>query len=181
MKALITGASSGIGEAIADELFDMGCNLVLVARNKEKLEELKKRYGRKAKIIEMDLSSTYNCMQLYDQCKNDKIDVVVNNAGFGDCGYFDETDLNKELNMIEVNIIGMNLEIETISVINEEIEQILDDIEINTILKGEIDGIIFSDLPINKKRIEIRKLRSKGLEIKYINMFLELLEFIEIK
>lgn len=104
MKALITGASSGIGLAIADELFDMGCSLVLVARDADKLNELKKKYGRKAKIVEMDLSSTYNCMELYEQCKNDKIDVVINNAGFGDCGFFDETDLNKELNMIDVNI-----------------------------------------------------------------------------
>ena len=82
---------------------------------------------------------------------------------------------------IEVNIIGNNMEIETISVINEEIEGILDDLEINTILKEQIDAIIFSDLPINKKRIGLRKLRRQGLEPKFINMFIGLLEFIEIK
>ena len=82
---------------------------------------------------------------------------------------------------IEVMIIGSNLEIETISVINEEIEGILDDLEINTILKERIDGIIFSDLPINKKRIELRKLRRAKLEPKFINMFIGLLEFIETK
>ena len=82
---------------------------------------------------------------------------------------------------IEVNIIGKNLEIETISVINEEIEGILDDLEINTILKEKIDGIIFSDLPINKKRIALRKLRKDKLEVKFINMFIGLLEFIEAK
>ena len=58
------------------------------------------------------------------------------------------------------------MEIETISVINEEIEGILDDLEINTILKEQIDAIIFSDLPINKKRIGLRKLRRQGLEPK---------------
>ena len=79
---------------------------------------------------------------------------------------------------IEVNIVGNNLEIETISVINEEIEGILDDLEINTILKVQIDAIIFSDLPVNKKRIALRKMRKKGLENKYINMFIGLLEFI---
>ena len=104
MKALITGATSGIGEAIANYLYDMGSSLVLVGRDTEKLEVLKKKYGRKAKIIEMDLSSTYNCMELFELCKNDRIDVLINNAGFGDCGYFDESDLNKELNMIDVNI-----------------------------------------------------------------------------
>lgn len=82
---------------------------------------------------------------------------------------------------IEISIIGKNMEIETISVINEEIEGILDDLEINTILKEQIDAIIFSDLPINKKRISLRKLKRQGLEPKFINMFIGLLEFIEIK
>ncbi len=82
---------------------------------------------------------------------------------------------------LEISIIGKNMEIETISVINEEIEGILDDLEINTILKEQIDAIIFSDLPINKKRIGLRKLRRQGLEPKFITMFIGLLEFIEIK
>ncbi len=82
---------------------------------------------------------------------------------------------------IEVNVIGNNLEIETISVINEEIGGILDDLEINTTLKEQIDAIIFTDLPVNKKRIALRKLRKAGLEPKFINMFIGLLEFIETK
>ena len=82
---------------------------------------------------------------------------------------------------LEINIIGRNLEIETISVINEEIADILDDLEINTLLKEQIDGIIFSDVPMNKKRIFLRKLKKKGLEPKFINMFIDLLEFIESK
>ena len=82
---------------------------------------------------------------------------------------------------IEVMIIGQNMEIETINVINEEIESILDDLEINTILKEQIDAIIFNDLPINKKRIGLRKLKKQGLEPKFINMFIDLLEFIDIK
>ncbi|MBQ9854533.1 MAG: DUF5110 domain-containing protein, partial [Bacilli bacterium] len=82
---------------------------------------------------------------------------------------------------VEINIIGTNLEIETESVINEEIEGILYDLEINTILKYKIDGIIFSDIPIKKKRIALRKLKKDKLEPKYINMFIGLLDFIEIK
>ena len=82
---------------------------------------------------------------------------------------------------VEVNIVGQNMEIETISVINEEIEGILDDLEINTILKEQIDAIIFSDTPVNKKRISLRKLKRQGLEPKFINMFIGLLEFIELK
>ena len=81
---------------------------------------------------------------------------------------------------LEVHLVGTNLEIETISVINEEIEGILDDLEINTVVKDKIDGIIFSDLPMNKKRIALRKLRKLKLEPKYINMFINLLEFTKI-
>ena len=80
---------------------------------------------------------------------------------------------------VEVNLIGKDLEIEIISVINEEISGILEDLEINTILKEQIDAIIFSDEPINKKRISLRKLRKEGLEPKYIIMFIGLLEFIQ--
>ena len=82
---------------------------------------------------------------------------------------------------IEVSIIGNNLEIETISVINEEIEGIIDDLEINTILKEKIDDIIFSELTVKKKRIGLRKLKKQGLEPKFINMFIGLLEFIDSK
>ena len=82
---------------------------------------------------------------------------------------------------IEVYIIGSNLEIETENVINEEIEGILYDLEINTILKYKIDDIIFSDLSIKKKRIGLRKLKKDKLEPKYINMFIGLLDFIEKK
>lgn len=81
---------------------------------------------------------------------------------------------------LEVNIIGNNIEIETINVINEEIMSILDDLEIDTILKYKIDDIIFSDLSVNKKRIELKRLRKNGLDNKFINMFIGLLEFINV-
>jgi hypothetical protein len=82
---------------------------------------------------------------------------------------------------LEVDIIGQNLEIEVENVINEEIEGILYDLEIGTILKNKIDNIIFSDLDIKKKRIALRKLKKERLEPKYINMFIGLLDFIEKK
>ena len=90
----------------------------------------------------------------------------------------------KDINVyepLEVLLLGNNLEIETISVINKEIEGILDDLEIETIIKESVDEIIFSDLSINKKHIGLRKLRRQGLEPKYINMFISLLEFINQK
>lgn len=90
----------------------------------------------------------------------------------------------KDINVyepLEVLLLGNNLEIENISVINKEIEGILDDLEIETMIKESVDEIIFSDLSINKKRIGLRKLRRQGLEPKYINMFISLLEFINQK
>ena len=77
---------------------------------------------------------------------------------------------------IMIQMLAQNMKLE-----EEKGEGILDDLEINTILKEEIDAIIFSDLPINKKRIGLRKLKKKHLEQKFINMFIGLLEFVETK
>ena len=104
MKALVTGASSGIGLEMAKYLDSLGYELILVARNKEKLELLAKRLTHKAKIIVMDLKNTEDIKSLYVLVKNDDIDLLVNNAGFGLCGYFSDTDLARELEMINVNI-----------------------------------------------------------------------------
>lgn len=104
MKALITGASSGIGREFAIKLSEMGYDLILVARRKTKLEKLKKELKTNVEIINMDISSTYNCMSLYNQVKKEKIDILINNAGFGLFGKFDETKLDPELDMIDLNI-----------------------------------------------------------------------------
>ncbi len=82
-------------------------------------------------------------------------------------------------NSLEVLIIGQDLEIENLNLVNKQIEEILDDLEVNTIIKEKIDKIIFSDLPIKKKRIALRKLKKDKLEPKYINMFISLLEISE--
>ena len=102
MRALITGASSGIGRDMARVLSRKNYELILVARDKEKLEELQKELKTKTKIIAMDLTKTENCKNLYEQEKD--IDLLINNAGFGDCGYFDKTNLEKDLAMIDTNI-----------------------------------------------------------------------------
>ncbi len=102
MRALITGASSGIGRDMARVLSAKGYELVLVARNEEGLKDLQKELNTKTTVIPMDLTKTQNCKKLYEQEKN--IDLLINNAGFGDCGYFDETHLGKDLNMIDTNI-----------------------------------------------------------------------------
>ena len=102
MKALITGASSGIGKDMAYYLHSLGHELILVANDKEKLENVKKDIGGSVKIISMDLSIPENCFKLYNLTKRDNIDILINNAGFGAFGEFISTDMNKELNMINV-------------------------------------------------------------------------------
>lgn len=106
MKILITGASSGIGRDMARVLASQKNDLVLIARNNEKLRELEKELTEKNNIkietIAMDLSKEENCKELYKKVQN--IDILINNAGFGDCGNFTKTELEKELKMIDTNI-----------------------------------------------------------------------------
>ena len=104
MKALITGASSGIGKEIAYYLASLGIDLIVVARNKEMLEKIKKDVNVNVKILTMDLIKRENVFKLYDMVKSDNIDILVNNAGFGLFGTFDETNLNRELEMIDLNV-----------------------------------------------------------------------------
>lgn len=107
MKALITGASSGIGKDMAIILSNMGYDLVLVARRKEKLEELKKQLKTNVEICDMDISIEDNCYKLYNKYNN--IDILINNAGFGLFGEFNEIDINKELQMIDTNIKAVHI------------------------------------------------------------------------
>ena len=109
MKALITGASSGIGLDMARYLATMKCELILVARDKEKLEKIQESLPTKVTIIVADLSNEQKVKELYVLTKNEKIDILINNAGFGVFGNFTETDLNKELEMIDTNIKAVHL------------------------------------------------------------------------
>jgi len=111
--ALITGASNGIGLELAMVYAKMGDNLVLVARNMGKLNELKseleKQYNVKVYNIGKDLSLPLSVKEVYDEITRQKItvDYLINNAGFGDYGMFYETDWNKEEKMISLNIITL--------------------------------------------------------------------------
>lgn len=104
MKALITGASSGLGYEFAKQLSELNYDLVLVARRKDRLEQLQKEIKTNSKIIPMDLSSEKNCIELHNLLTDENIDIVINNAGFGTFGEFTKTNLDAELQMIDVNI-----------------------------------------------------------------------------
>lgn len=109
MKALITGASSGIGLSMAKYLSSLGYDLILVAKDKEKLENARKDIKTDVKIIAADLSIESKLKDLYVLCRNDNIDILINCAGFGLFGDFALTDLNKELEMIDVNIKAVHV------------------------------------------------------------------------
>ena len=104
MLALITGASSGMGRDMARILSHQGYDLILVARRKERLLELKKELDTNITVIDMDLSILDNNYKLYEKVKGKKIDLLINNAGFGLFGEFYKTDLDTELKMIDLNV-----------------------------------------------------------------------------
>lgn len=104
MKALVTGASSGIGKHMAYYLASKEIDLILVARNKKEMERIKNSVKVDVKILSLDLTKEENVYKLYEETKKDKIDILINNAGFGLFGTFAETDLDRELEMIDLNI-----------------------------------------------------------------------------
>lgn len=104
MKALITGASSGIGKNMAYVLANKGIDLILVARNKEEMLKIKENVKVNVLVIELNLLKEKNVFKLYEMCKDENIDILINNAGFGLFGIFTEADLTRELEMIDLNI-----------------------------------------------------------------------------
>ena len=109
MKALITGASSGIGLDMARYLATKGCELILVARNKDKLEAIQEHLPTKVTIIVADLSNEQRVKDLYVLAKKENIDILINNAGLGDFGYLTDTDLNKDIELINTNIKAVHI------------------------------------------------------------------------
>lgn len=109
MKALITGASSGIGLDMARYLATKKCELILVSRNKEKLEEIQETLPTKVTIIVADLSQEQRVKELYAFAKKENIDILINNAGLGDFGQLTDTDLTKDLELINTNIKAVHI------------------------------------------------------------------------
>lgn len=108
MKALVTGASSGIGKEIAIYLSKLGHEVILVAKNEEKLIKISKKIPNSTYII-CDLSNKNECINLYNKIKKQDIDILINNAGFGKFGEFNDISLDDELDMINVNIRAVHI------------------------------------------------------------------------
>lgn len=106
--AVITGASSGIGMEFAKCLSAKGYPLILIARRKKRLLHLRKRLRTVCEIIIGDLTNINDCENIFHQIENKKIDLFINNAGFGDCGHFSDTKLEKDLKMIQLNVAAVH-------------------------------------------------------------------------
>ncbi|MBU3700038.1 MAG: SDR family NAD(P)-dependent oxidoreductase, partial [Candidatus Kapabacteria bacterium] len=113
--ALVTGASGGIGYELAHEHARRGGDLVIVARNEGALhnhrEAWQKQYGVAVHVIAADLSQPGSAKALYDEvCRRGlTIDILINNAGFGQYGLFDESDVDRALQMLELNIVALTM------------------------------------------------------------------------
>ena len=108
--ALITGASKGIGKAMALELASKNHQLLLVARSADLLkltaDEITSQYNVKVDYLATDLSSSNGAQVVYDWCisKNYTVDILINNAGYGLSGWFEKYSLEENLNMMQVNM-----------------------------------------------------------------------------
>ena len=114
--AVITGASSGIGAEFSKMLAQSGYHLILVARRRERLEQLAAKIKENKacesldiQIVEADLEQEEACLRLVERIKPYHISIFINNAGFGACGYFPEIALQKELSMIDLNVRALHL------------------------------------------------------------------------
>jgi uncharacterized protein len=111
--ALITGASSGFGYEFAKLFAKDGYDVILVSRNGEKLQdvaqEIKSQYNVRTIVIEKDLANAGAAEELYNEVKKHHIDVdvLVNNAGVGERGFFTDTEMDKELAIIQLNIVAL--------------------------------------------------------------------------
>lgn len=109
MRALITGATSGIGRALAKELSHRGWSLILTGRNEGELLRLQKVLPTPVAVLPLDLSAREAPFRLYEFCKDKPVDLLVNNAGYGLFGALESTPLDDELAMLDVNIRALHI------------------------------------------------------------------------
>lgn len=107
--AVITGASSGIGAEFARQLADRGYSLMLVARRADRMQALADTLSVPCEIFPADLADRRECDRLVQELRGRRVDLFVNNAGFGECGHFLQTDLDRELAMLDVNVRALHI------------------------------------------------------------------------
>lgn len=110
MKALITGASSGIGREFALYLAELGYDLIICSRSTDKLNALKDEIKNvSVRVITIDLSRESDAFDLYEHLKEEDIDVLINNAGFGAFGKFLDVQLEREVELIHTNVSSVHI------------------------------------------------------------------------
>jgi hypothetical protein len=107
--ALITGASSGIGLEFARRLSLEGYPLILIARRRDRLEALRAELGTECLLLPADLARREDLIRLCEDLVGRRIDIFINNAGFGVSGPFLGTDLMREVNMVDVNVVAQHV------------------------------------------------------------------------
>lgn len=108
MKCIVTGASSGIGRDMAKYLSSLGHEVILVARSKIKLEEISRKLDNPSKVYVCDLRVDEEVNNFCQFIKRERPHVLINNAGFGAFGFYDEVSLDKEMDMIRVNVVAVH-------------------------------------------------------------------------
>ena len=110
MKALITGASSGIGREFALYLAELGYDLIICSRSTDKLNALKDEIKNvSVRVITIDLSRESDAFDLYEHLREEDIDVLINNAGFGAFGKFLNVPLEREVELIHTNVSSVHI------------------------------------------------------------------------
>ena len=110
MKALITGASSGIGREFARLLAARGWDLIVAARSTDKLYELRDELSNvHVRVITIDLSREQDAYDLYEHLQEEHIDMLINNAGFGAYGFFADVPLQREIELIHTNVCSLHI------------------------------------------------------------------------
>ncbi|MFU0251849.1 SDR family NAD(P)-dependent oxidoreductase [Spiroplasma sp. Moj] len=108
--AVVTGASKGLGYCYCEELLKLGYNVVAVARDTTPVTALQQKYPTQTiKMINYDLSNLENCEKLFNDVAKDNVTILINNAGYGVWGYFNESSLEQEMNMIDLNIKALHI------------------------------------------------------------------------
>ncbi|WP_425380659.1 SDR family NAD(P)-dependent oxidoreductase [Spiroplasma endosymbiont of Stenodema calcarata] len=108
--AVVTGASKGLGYCYCEELLKLGYNIIAVARDTTSLNILHEKYpNQDIKMLNYDLSDSNNCYQLFDDVKSENITLLINNAGYGVWGYFSASNLEQEMNIIDLNIKALHI------------------------------------------------------------------------
>jgi short-subunit dehydrogenase len=148
--AVVTGASKGLGFAYAEQLLQQGINVIGVARNAMPFQALAQKYPDvEVEAINLDLSDPRNCQVLFDKVQKRDIAYLINNAGFGVWGFFDETDITKEMNMIDLNIKALHI-LTKLFVQKFKAQNYGRIFNIGSVLAGFVSGPVFSSYYASK-------------------------------